>query len=73
MGEGYYKQLCDMQAEIDRIDAERKVQHLEAGLTLTDDRMGDLPIVVRFYRRPTQEQWRKLLDLMIEVQGNEPE
>lgn len=66
-------QLCEMQREIDRLDDERKAQALEAGLTLTDDRQHPLPILVRFYRRPSKEQWRKLLDLMIEVQDNPPE
>lgn len=62
--------VCELRAENDRLKAQHCAEWLTLGTTLLDDNEGPLPIRIALHTRPTKEQWRRMLDLAIEIQNN---
>jgi hypothetical protein len=62
--------LCELRAENDRLNAEREAEWLALGSSLLNDDEGPLPIRVTLNTRPTKEQWRRMIDLCLEIENN---
>ncbi|MCY0146155.1 hypothetical protein OEG84_24970 [Hoeflea sp. G2-23] len=63
-------QACELRAENDRLKAKSEAEWLALGTSLMTDDEGPLPIRVTLNTRPTKEQFRRLLDLTIEIENN---
>ncbi len=64
--------ICELRGELDmRREAER-VEKIDIGLSYLTDVEGTLPIKISFYSKPTKEQWRKLLDICMEIDKSQP-
>ena len=62
--------LCEMREENDRLEKKREAEWLELGTTLMGDDEGPLPIRITLNTRPTKSQWRRMIDLCIEIENN---
>lgn len=66
----YLRSLLHMREEIDRLKRERQADFLELGISLVQDRLQPLPIRLTLFRRPTAEQYQRLLALAAEIERN---
>jgi len=60
-------QKCAMRDELDQLRSKHEDAMMDLGGTYMTDILGPLPIKVTLYTRPTPEQWRRLIDLCLEI------